>query len=100
LSLIEADLHPNPFDPFLQQCEVFLQPQLLILDDADQLDELVILLFLFADVLLPILPPPYTLKLICYSFSLRMSRMKAILSFRMVDSVPYWMELMTALMSV
>lgn len=76
------------FNPFLEQRQVVLQSQLLILDDANEFDELVVLFFLFRNVFLSGYPLPYILKSICSSLSVSNERIKFILSERMVDSVP------------
>jgi hypothetical protein len=52
LPLFQADLQPDIFDSLLKLREVVLQPQLLVFNDANEFDELVILLFLLADVFL------------------------------------------------
>lgn len=52
LSLREADLEADLFDALLEVGEVVLEPEFLVLDDADQFHELVVLLLLLADVLL------------------------------------------------
>ncbi len=48
-------------DPVFEEGEVVLEPHLFVLDDADEFDELVVLLLLLADVLLPAYPTPYAL---------------------------------------
>ena len=52
LSLREADLEADLFDALLEVGEVVLEPEFLVLDDADEFHELVVLLLLLADVLL------------------------------------------------
>lgn len=52
LSLGEADLEADLFYALLEVGEVVLEPEFFVLDDADEFDELVVLLLLLADVLL------------------------------------------------
>jgi hypothetical protein len=61
LSLLEANCEPNGVYALFEEGEVVLEAELLVLDDGDEFDELVVLLFLLADVLLPACHNPYAL---------------------------------------
>lgn len=53
LSFLQSDFGPNGVNSCFEEGKVVLEPYLFVLDDADEFDELVIFLFLLADVLLP-----------------------------------------------